>query len=395
MFKMIKYCFRGLFHHKLRALLTMSSIAIGVFSIVVISTIGQIGEKNISAQLNGMGMDGIVISADTGNGLQEHDLLALQKITGVSNAMPLIGIYTQIQILHLEKECMLWGVNEDANQVISLTPVHGRLIHQGDVATGAPVCVIDEQLALETYQRSNVVGKTISVNTGRGYEKLTIVGVVQNGVNLLQNMLGDVIPAFVYTPYTIVWNAGNSKTFSQIVLKLRDNITTDSLNQNIQQTLQTQGSLSFNQTANVKDLLAQKTQLNDILHNITMILSLIGGISLIISGISIMTVMLVSVNERTREIGIKKAIGASNINILTEFLWEAFFITLVGGIGGILAGAICILIGCRFFDISFYISIENLIQILIFTLCIGLTFGIYPAFQAAKLKPVDALRTGD
>lgn len=392
MFDCVKKGLCGLFRNKLRSFLTIGGIAIGVISVMVISSIGQIGQSTIDSQLNNMGMDSLVVSADKNNisGLNIHDLAIIKEIKSVENAMPLMNFYTQSKIRDNSSPCMLWGVNEDADSIIELIPIHGRLLNKGDIVSGDNVCIVDEQIALKNYKRSNIVGKSIEVSVGGQLEKFEVVGVVKNGVNLLQNMLGEIIPEFVYIPYTTLQKASSQYFFDQIAVKVSVNANSEEATEQIKQIVTTERTVPTK--LSVDNLLKQKSQLNNIMEVITMVLSAIAGISLVVSGLSIMTVMLVSVNERTREIGIKKSIGATNGNILMEFLLEAVLITLVGGIIGSIAGVGISVIGCLILGLAIQINFGLIFGIIGFTVAIGLLFGVYPALSAARLRPVDALR---
>ena len=160
----VKNRLADLLRNKLRSFLTIGGIVIGVLSVVVISTIGEIGKDTINKQLVNMGMDSVIISGEKNNetGLSEEDLNAVKEVSAVKNAMPLIYLMSETNILNSVEECMLWGVNEDADNVIELKPIHGRLINRGDVISNAKVCVIDEKIAEKAYKRSNIVGKKIS-----------------------------------------------------------------------------------------------------------------------------------------------------------------------------------------------------------------------------------------
>ena len=381
-----------LFRNKLRSFLTIGGICIGVLSVVVISSIGEIGKTTIDGELNNMGMNSVVITADKSNysGLCEKDIASLKTVPAVDNAMPLMNFLTESTILKKTEPCMLWGVNEDADRVIELVPIYGRLLNKGDVISGAKVCVIDEKVAQESYKRSNIVGKKISVKVGGTLEDFTVVGVVENGVNILQSMLGEYIPSFVYIPYTTLQTESSQFYFDQIAVKIKGDESTDDLSNRIEQAILKNRDIVTQ--VKVDNLLKQKSQLNNIMSIITVVLSAIAGISLIVSGLSIMTVMLVSVNERTREIGIKKSIGATNADILIEFLLEALLITFIGAILGSLIGVAGSAIGCIIFGLKLTINFKMVFGIVGFSMIIGLVFGVYPAFRAATLKPVDALR---
>jgi putative ABC transport system permease protein len=382
---------RCLFSNKLRASLTILGIAVGVMSIVIVTTIGEIGRTQINSELTGMGMDSLVVSASV-NGitvLDKDDLDTIKSIDSVENAMPLMNMITSSTVREKSSACMVWGVNEDADNVIDLQVLHGRLINKGDIASGSKVCVIDETVALSGYKRSNIVGKKISVVLNGKAEEFEVVGVVKNGVNLLQNMLGDIIPDFVYIPYSVMQDIYSKNSFDQITVKLNSAESSEKTALYIKRLISAEDKAD---TVSVENLLKQKERMNSIMNIASAALAAVAGISLIVSGISIMTVMLVSVNERTREIGIKKSIGAKNKTIMAEFLIESVMITFIGGILGFLAGAAISVISCLAIGIKPVLNIPMCIAVLIFSIITGAVFGVYPAYKAASMKPVDALR---
>lgn len=376
--------------NRLRLFLTVGGITIGVLSVIIISILGEVGKTTVDKKLTSMGLDSVVVSVNSGqgSGLCEDDLYKLTDVEEIRKAIPLMSLVTYSVIRETNSDCMLWGINEDANNVIDLDVLHGRLINKGDVSSNARVCLIDEELARESYSRSNIVGKKISVEINGTMQEYEIIGIVQNGVNVLQSMLGNVIPSFVYIPYTTFQNASAKNNFDQIAVKLHD--TNISINDKIE-TIITAGN-NDRTAVSVENLLGQKDALSSILDIVTIILTFIAGISLLVSGLSIMTVMMVAVSERTREIGIKKSIGASKGDILTEFLIESALITLLGSAIGIALGILIGIIGCVIMDIEIMINIKLVLGVFIFTLFTGLTFGVYPAYRASKLKPVEALR---
>lgn len=388
----VKKGLSDLFRNKLRAFLTIGGITIGVLSVVVISAIGETGKETINEQLAKMGMDSIVVTGDKSNvtGLCLGDLQNVQQLGIVRDAMPIQYLTSQTSILGNNSDCILWGVNEDAGKVIEITPVYGRLLTKGDVNSGAKVCLVDEQIAINNYKRANIVGKTIEVEINGHFESFEVVGVVKNGVNILQNALGDMLPGFVYIPHTTMTEKSMQSYFDQIAVKVANNDEHNDVSDVISRAILTERSVST--TLSVENLLKQKNQLNEIMGVITVILSAIAGISLVVSGLSIMTVMLVSVNERTREIGIKKSIGATNGDIMFEFLLESILITLIGGLAGSAFGIALTTIGCKMFGFNAVLDYKMIAGIMILSVCIGLVFGVYPAYRASKLKPVDALR---
>lgn len=390
MLECVKSGLRDLFRSRLRAFLTLGGIAVGVLSVVVISSVGLIGKTVINDKLQGMGMDSIIIT-EKNNRLWEEELTTIKALPAVKNAMPLMNVYTTAALIGTESKCMVWGVNEDAGDVIDLIPLHGRLIDRGDVLSRANVCVIDEQLALSSYGRSNIIGKDITVMIDGAECELEIVGVVQNGVNILQSTLSGIIPSFVYMPYTALREIKSQDYFNEIAVKLSDRENSGSINNEIKRALSFREELPLNLT--VENLLKQKDQLSGIMDAVTVVLSLIAGISLIVSGLSVMTVMMMTVKERTREIGIKKSIGAKNSDILTEFLIESVIITLLGGIIGAAIGASAVSLGCVMLGSAVTIDWSMIGISISFSAVTGLIFGAYPAYKAASMLPVEALRS--
>ena len=377
--------------NKMRTMLTVIGIAVGVMSVVTVASIGEIGKSSINAELTGMGMDNLVVSSQSGSSkkLTESELDKIKQLDDVGNAMPLMSIMTSGKLRGNYDTYMVWGVNEDADNVIDLEVLHGRLLNRGDIAQKSNVCVIDEAIALENYKRTNIVGKTISLSIGGNTVEFEIAGVVKNGVNTLQNMLGGFIPDFVYIPYSVMQEYSGRNSFDQITVKLEDNAQSVSAAAEVKKMLSSESAES---DYSVDNLLSQKEKMNNILSIASAALSAVAGISLIVSGISIMTVMLVSVSERTREIGIKKSIGASRGVIISEFLFESVLITFIGGLIGITAGVIIsALIGAAAGG-GLSVNFGLCGTVLLISLAVGGIFGVYPAVKAADLKPVDALR---
>ncbi len=386
MFDNISKSMRCLFNNKLRVFLTILGIAVGVTSVVIVSSIGNIGTKAINSEMSGMGMDNIIITASN------LDISALEDVKSAENvrdAMPLMNNITEIEICNKKSSAMIWGVNEDADKVVDLEVKYGRLINQGDVNKSNDVCIVDTAISEFGYKRENIVGKKITVNFGGNLKELEVVGVVESGVSSLQNMLGGFIPDFVYVPYSVMQKNMGSESFDNITVKVLDENDTDSAVFTIENVLKAKNNC---EDIRIENLLSQKDRMNNIMNIATLALSVVAGISLIVSGISIMTVMLVSVNERTREIGIKKSIGATTNDILAEFLLEAVLITFIGGfIGFVLGTGISVLAG-NLLGIENNVNFSVGFGVLAVSIIIGVIFGVYPAKKAANLKPVEALR---
>ncbi|WP_195376998.1 ABC transporter permease [Anaerotruncus rubiinfantis] len=395
---MIRDClvssFRNLGRKKFRSFLTIASIAIGVCSVVLIGSIGEIGKEAIGQELNSLGLGSVTVSADkrfTSLKMTKEDLSLLRGTPAVESATPIVVDYSNIRMRGLVANSVLWGVDSGSSQVISLTPKYGRMINQADIASAANVCVVDSNVAQLFYKRDNIVGKQVEALIGGSYVTLEIVGVATSGGNILQTMLGEVIPSFAYIPYTTLQRYKGEDSFEQIAVTLKDQENIDAAAEQISAMINRSHNISRGfKTENISK---QKDSLNNMLGIVTLILSAIAAISLVVAGLGIMTVMIVSVNERTREIGIKKSIGATRGIILMEFLIEAFIISLIGGLIGLGTGLAFVWAGCMITSMPMHLNFTQLAASVALSVGIGVVFGVYPATVAAKLKPVDALRT--
>ena len=276
------------------------------------------------------------------------------------------------------------------SQVISLTPQYGRMLNAADLAGASDVCVIDSNVARMFYKRDNVVGKTLDAMIGGSYVRLEIVGIASSGGNLLQNMVGDIIPSFAYLPYTTLQRYLGETSFEQIAVTLRGSVDVDAASTQVSAVVNRQHNLERGFKA--ENISRQKDTLNRLLGIVTVVLSMIAAVSLVVAGLGIMTVMIVSVNERTREIGIKKSIGATRNIILLEFLIEAFTISLIGSLAGLAVGLALVWAGCKLLAVPMTLNFWLLGGSILIAVAVGVVFGVYPASIAARLRPVDALR---
>ncbi len=368
-----------------RSFLTVCGIAVGVFAVVVISAVGDIGENLVDEKLKSMGMESIIVSSQNG-GLQENDVEQLKSMDFVENAMPLMSVtLKQIMPDDNETDRMLWGVDENADEVIELKVVSGRKINAGDLVSHSKVCMIDRDVAEETYGTADITGMKITLGFGNMSEEFEAVGVVDNGVSMLQSSLGGSIPSFVYIPYTTFSDISQKNDFDVIAVKAQANINTE-------KSIEKKLSDNF-RTVEVNNLLTQKKQLTSLMKVVSCSMTAVAGISVIISGISSMTAMMSAVNERTREIGIKKAIGARKTDIISEFLGESLLISVSGGVFGGGLGILTVITGCILFDIDVYINPVSVLSVIIFSTVTGVIFGIVPALKASSLNPVVAIRS--
>lgn len=384
----LKSATRRILRQPQRSILTMVGIAIGIVAVVLVSLIGDLGTRAINNELAGMGIDGLVVStsADVSESFSAEDLEETAALEEVESVTPLLTVYSRSRMKNMDADCLLWGMNEDSADVVSIELVHGRMLTAEDISTAAPVCLLEESYAELQYGRSNIVGKTVQFFLGGSFHKLEVVGIIRSGGMLLQSVMGQVVPCFSFLPYTTLQQFGGGVGFQQMVLRPGQNADTEVLTQTITSNYPV-GDIT------VEDLNAQRSQLNNMLGIVSKVLTLIGGISLLVAGVSIMTTMLVSVQERTREIGIKKAIGATDGMILREVLVESLLLTLTGALGGtILAVSLCV-VGCWIIGYEMIYNFALWGGCILFAMLLGAVCGVYPALRAARLQPVDALRS--
>lgn len=380
----------NIFRAKVRSVLTIAGIAVGVFSVTLISTVGAVGTEQVSSTLITMGVDTLLVQAASNSvsvTLTDEDVSEVRKIDGVTDVMPLMASITEAKMINRRVDCYVWGVDKSADKLISLRAKHGRLITNSDSAALSKVCVIDEQFAEEVYGRSNVVGKKLRMFLGGKYHEFLIIGVAQSGLSSLQGMLSNIMPSFMYIPITTMQHLCGRTTYDKIAVKVSgDNFSPRAVTGALdRKNGHVDGYICNN-------LLSQKSQLDDIMLIVTTALSMTAGISLVVSGISVMTAMMMSVSERTREIGIKKAIGARKRDILGEFLAESVLLTLLGSAAGITVGLAVSFAGCVILGVPFSVNVASLVISAVVTALLGAVFGAYPAAKAARLNPAEALR---
>lgn len=380
---------RNVFRKGIRTSLTILGIAVGVTSVLLINTISEVGIKTVNSEFDSLGLNGITVSSDK-CALTNDDLEIIKTQNGVKSVMPILTTQSKLSINDLSEDIMIWGVDSGAEQVISYEIKFGRTIENYDVKAKENVCLLDENAVMAIFGRKNAVGKKVDLLVGNSYEEFKIVGVTASGSGILQSLTGSLIPTFCYIPYTTLQQSVGINELHQIAVKLEDESLSQSVSGNIKTLLDAEKGITG--SVSTGDLAAGRSTLTGLLDIITVIFSVVGIISLFVAGLGIMTVMLVSVNERTREIGIKKAIGASFWSIMSEFLAEALTICAIGSIIGSVLGFLLVTMGGYILKMDIYISISSFVIAIVCAILVGAIFGLYPAFKAAKMKVVDALR---
>ena len=391
MLGIIKFCIVGLKQRKGRTVLISLSIAIGVFSVLIISVIIENGVNLINGELDSLGICGVSISktsTEIDDLFSTEDLNNIKKQVYVENATPLIT--TTVFLKNFDGASLVCGIDENAKSVISVETVKGEKIKYSDIVAKNMICQIDEKTADELFEGKDPLGRKIEVFLNGEVNSFTVIGIVKASSSILQTSVGELLPNIIYVPFTTLQSVTGTSKINQIAVNFSEEYTSEVCVEKIKSVIG--DKKIYSSTLQVEDLNKQRNTLNNLLNIITIILKLIGGISLIVSGIGIMTIMLISVNEKTKEIGIKKSIGARKSNIVFEFILESALISAFGGMFGIFLMFVAVLITKTFFTISIVINANIIVFTFLIAVLCGIIFGVYPAIKASNLKPIDALR---
>ena len=377
--------------HKMRSLLTMLGIIIGITSVVSVVALGNGSQQKILENIRGIGTSTITIFNGTGFGdrraeqmqnLTINDATALNQQSYVQSVTPNSSSSgTLIYGNQTFSSTSLKGVGEQYFDVDGLKLKSGNLFSAQDVADNNQVALIDESAKKSIFPDENPIGKIVMFNK----RPLRIIGVVSD-----KQMGGASSSLNLYAPYTTVMNRiSGSKKIGSITVKVDDSVNTTVAEKGITELLTMRhGKKDFfiMNSDTIKQTVESTT------GTMKLLISSIAFISLIVGGIGVMNIMLVSVTERTKEIGVRMAIGARQFNILQQFLIEAVLICLIGGVTGILlSGLIGLLFNVFMTDFTMAFSTGSIVAAVVFSTLTGVIFGYMPAKRAAQLDPITAL----
>jgi len=399
----IRVAFRALQRNKMRAALTMLGIIIGVSAVVAMVSIGQGAQATVQAQIDSIGTNLLFVTAgaqnvggvrsgtgDTGtNTLTVDDLEAIKReVPTVSMVTPTVNARGQLVAGNMNWNTSIQGVSEEYPEVRKWTIQSGSFFTEGDVRTAARVLVVGQTIADNMFAGADPVGQTIRVQN----LPFRVVGVMARKGQDPQGRDQDDV---AFTPYTTVQKKilGSPRLQIAYVSAVSPDATYTA-QQQISELLRQRHKLGPNEpddftVRNMSDIAQAASETN---NTMTMLLACIAGVSLLVGGIGIMNIMLVSVTERTREIGIRMAIGARSSAVRSQFLIESVVLSLTGGLFGILLGVAVSLGIPKLLGWPTLISGMAIIGSVIFSAAVGIFFGYYPARKAASLDPIEALR---
>ena len=384
----VKMAWKSIASNKMRSFLTMLGIIIGVMSLVVLVSLASGTTDSVTDQISSMGSNLLTVNIqdDKGNPLKLSDISALTEEDEIEEAAPVSQANTTASSTYSEEDATVYGTTGAYQNIQNLELAQGRFLKGTDVQNHTNVAVINAGLAKEVMGRMDVVGESIKLD---GVEYL-IVGVLaadESDSSTTENYEA-------YIPYTSLIRLTDS--VSPEVSTFASATSQDSL-EDAQTVLERMMLERFGQDEDAFTIRNQSTimeAMENVTNTLALLLGGIAAISLLVGGIGIMNIMLVSVTERTREIGIRKAIGAGRGTIMLQFLIEALLISLMGCAIGIFFswGTLRIISGVGGEDANYALSVGVVWIAIVFSIGIGVIFGIYPANKAAKKKPIDALR---
>lgn len=410
----IKMALSSLRTNKMRALLTMLGIIVGIASVIAIVSLGEGGKNEVMGQFEQIGASTVIIQVrgsqvQNSDYINQSDLEAIRsRLDAVKHATASLQMMTRISSEMTSRRAYLSAIDNEFTRFSPLDMVYGRVFTEIEYMDAFPVIILDRASAAALFGRENAVGELVSLENNGRQLRVTVVGVCESVTSQFAGFAANFgddgdderrMPFFIYAPFRSISQMieGEAKLSSVYVMAVSPE-RVDEAGAAVIRQLEIRRGNEERSVYRAQNLASILDQIDTVISIMTLFISAVAAISLLVGGIGVMNIMLVSVTERTREIGIRKAIGATTGDIMLQFITESVILTMVGGILGILAGlglASGIAYAAQRFDIGQItpvLSIQSIIIAVTFSSAVGLFFGIYPARKAARLDPIDALR---
>ena len=389
-YQSFKMAVKAIAGNKMRSFLTILGVVIGVVAIVVLVSIGQGANSSVVESIEGMGTNLITanINARRMNPIDLDSLNELAQNEAISYVAPIASVSGTVKAgTTTYDDGVVQGTTPGYESIRNWTVAEGRFLQQPDIANRSFVAVIGSEAATEMYGTTHAVGETFSLN---GYT-ITVVGVLEavgssaSGSNDNQILI----------PFTLAQRLSNQTSISSFYVSAASSSQVEqaqaAVESYLEKAFENYNTRSFGTQYSVFNQTEMLSTLNETTNTLTLMLGGIAAISLLVGGIGIMNIMLVSVSERTREIGIRKAIGAARGNILTQFLIESLVVSLMGGLLGLAISVAAVKALAPVLQMTLTIPVNVAWMAIGFSVFIGVVFGMYPANKASKLRPIQAL----
>lgn len=385
----LKVSLKNIVSNKLRSSLTMLGLIIGIISVILLVGIGTGATSNVtsSVQSLGTGTLTLTIDSDSDTSLEYEDLDEFLKIPNVSMYAPYKTVSGTVSYgTTTSRGAQILATTPNYLKVMNLTISDGRLLSNIDLKNTSKVCLLGTDIAdtlFEDVDTEDIIGKQIKIDG----DKYTVVGVLTSA----GSSMGNNVDSTLIIPFTTAKYLNGDTTINSLYIKVENEDLIDNTISTLENYLEKTKGIGTDYFS-VSSQSSMLDTMSDISNTLSLLLGGIASISLIVGGIGVMNVMLVSVTERTKEIGIRKALGAKRKDILIQFLIESLVLCMLGGTIGVLLG---MGIGnlLQIFGLNFVASGKIMIISFLSSAIIGLVFGIFPAYKASKLNPIDALRT--
>lgn len=405
LFEYIKMAVQNIRANKGRSFLTMLGIIIGIASVIAIVSIGEGTKNQMNSEIDGIGGGQIAVSVSN-DAITESEFITAEDVQAVREIDTVEGVnvsesYDGETVTGKGNfSIMLTAEGPDAKLLNNSEMKYGNYFGENEIEEGKNVCVISDADAKRLFGTDDVVGMNLDITCYDSSKSFRIMGVTTQKENgTFVSYTYDGMPVAVNIPYSSMEDlAGAADEFYSLTIQgdktLDSQIIADQVVHILEKRHQCAGEEYF-QVQSFQDVMQS---MNEMLGMVTAFISFVAGISLLVGGIGVMNIMLVSVTERTREIGIRKSLGAKTSSIMLQFLAEAAILTVIGGLIGIILGilaayGICsVMSGSIGMTITPGISPTVIFAATLFSCAVGVFFGIYPAKKAARLSPIEALR---
>ena len=399
LYEYIKMAVQNIRANKGRSFLTMLGIIIGIASVIAIVSIGEGTKNQMNSEIDGIGGGQIYISISNdamteGEWITPDDVQEVRQLDAVEGISVSNSYDGETVTGKGTFTISLTGEGPDAKMVNNSEMKYGNYFGEQEIEEGKNVCVISDSDAKRLFGTDDVVGMSLDVTCYDSSKSFRIMGVTTQKENgTFVSYTYDGMPVTVNIPYSAMDDlVTGADEFYSITAQADKTLDSQMIADQIVHILEKRHQCAGEEYFQVQSFQDVMKSMNEMLGMVTAFISFVAGISLLVGGIGVMNIMLVSVTERTREIGIRKALGARTGSVLLQFLSESAIITLLGGLIGILLGVLGAFGVCSLIGFSAKVKLSTVLGATLFSSAVGIFFGIYPAKKAAKLSPIEALR---